>query len=167
MGNPLWLPPKESFSGEWEELLDRTYNRFVKDIVQSGLTYRGRRISVRKHPPADGKEFGFWHCISEGCIEEERIVDHERCKRIGWIRAIIENCSDPLLESWVERNRGQTDHILWFREEYVVVLSERGKAADGRPDCFLLKTAYCTFAERQKRKKRKARDEAKKANAAP
>jgi len=53
---------------------------------------------------------------------------------------------------------GQVDHVLWYREEFVVILSERGTHADGGPDAYLLKTAFCTFREHQKRKKRRARD---------
>ena len=159
--SPAWLPPQEQFEGEWQELLDRVYQRFVEDVVNGDLTYRGRRIAVRKHPPADGKEYGFWHCISEGSIEADRIPDPERCRRIGWIRAIVENCDDALVELWREERGGQKDHVLWFREEYAIVLSERGKAADGGPDCYLLKTAFCTLREHQKRKKRSARDATK------
>ena len=155
---PPWLPPQEPFEGDWDSLLGRLYARFVTDIVRGRLTFRDRRIAIRKHPPTDGKEYGFWHCISEGALEAERIPDPERCRRIGWIRAVIENCNDPLVESWVEQRNGQTDHILWFREEYVLVLSERGRAAEGFPECYLLKSAFCTLLPHQKRKKRKARD---------
>lgn len=164
---PAWLPPQEPFEGEWRDLLDKIYQRFVQDLVKGGLTFRGRPIAVRKHPPTDGKEYGFWHCITEGATEANRIPDPERCRRIGWIRAVIENWRDPLVESWREQRGGQIDHLLWFREEYVVVLSERGMATGGGPDCYLLKSAFCTLLPHQKRKKRKACNAAKKANAAP
>ena len=119
--SPDWLPPQEPFEGEWKEILDKTYECFVEDVVKSGLSFEGLPVVVRKHPPTDGKEFGFWHCISEGSLEADRNPDPERCRRIGWIRAVIENCTDPLVESWVENRGGQTDHLLWFREEYLVV----------------------------------------------
>lgn len=158
--SPDWLPEQFSFDGEWSELLARFYARFLDDIVRSKLTFHGRRVAVRKHPPADGMEYGFWHCISEGAIEAERIPDPERCRRIGWIRAIIENVDDPQVEHWVEERHGQTDHVLWFREEYVVILSERGSAPHGGPECYLLKSAFCTLKPHHKRKKRAARDAA-------
>lgn len=163
---PNWLPPQDTFEGEWQKLLDSFYERFVQDIVKGNLTYQGRPVAVRKHPPTDGKEFGFWHCISDGAIEADRIPDPERCRRIGWIRAVIENCNDELVERWIEQRGGQTDHVLWFREEYVVILSERGQASDGGPEWYLLKTAFCTLQPHQKRKKRRACDAATKANAA-
>jgi len=164
---PAWLPEQAEFVGDWQSLLDAVYSRFVEDVVRSNLTFRGRRVAVRKHPPSDGKEFGFWHCISEGAIEADRIPDPERCRRIGWIRAIIENCDDPLVEHWVEQRGGQMDHVLWFREEYVIILSERGKAPDGGPECYLLKTAFCTPLPHQRRKKRAACEAANKSQRRP
>jgi hypothetical protein len=164
---PDWLPEQLEFEGDWQTLLSTIYARFVEDIVQGHVRFRGRRVAVRKHPPADGKEYGFWHCISEGATEAERIPDPQRCRRIGWIRAVIENCDDPLVESWVEYRGNQIDHILWFREEYVVVLSERGQAADGGPACYLLKTAFCTLRPHQRKKKRRACDAATKGQRRP
>jgi hypothetical protein len=57
--------------------------------------------------------------MSEGALGADRILDPERCRRIGWIRAVIENCRDPLVECWREQRGGKVDHLLWFREEYV------------------------------------------------
>lgn len=165
--SPGWLPDELPFEGEWHDMADTFYARYVQDIVKGNLTYLGRRIAVRKHPLTEGKGSGFWHCISDGVIEDDRVPDPDRCRRIGWIRAIIENCDDDAVETWVETNRGQTDHLLWFREEYVVILSERGRAEDGGPDCYLLKSAYTTLRRRQREKKRLACDAAQKANAAP
>lgn len=162
MGEPPWLPPQEAFEGEWDQLLGRIYDRFVREVVRGRLTFQCRPVTVRQHPATDGKEYGFWHCISEGALEAERIPDPERCRRIGWVRAVVENSDDPLVEHWVEQRAGQTDHILWFREEFVVVLSERGRAPEGGPKCYLLKTAFCTLRPHQKRKKRAACEAAKK-----
>jgi hypothetical protein len=154
------------FEGQWTLYINAIYDRFCQDFVFRKAVFRGRRVTVRKEPPTDGKEYGFWHCVSEGRIENERTPDMARCERIGWIAAIIAHPAMPGVDYWEENNRGQHDHLLWFNEEFVIVLSERGKTSDGGPDAYLLKTAFCTTREHQKRKKRAARDDWKKTNAA-
>ncbi|MBT3199635.1 MAG: hypothetical protein HN350_06935 [Phycisphaerales bacterium] len=158
MCNADWIPDLLPFDGNWGEVLDAIYERFMADLLRKPVLFRGRRVSVRKHPPTQGKGFGFWHCISDGKYEDDRVPDPDRCKRVGWIRAIIENCDHPEVDHWTEKRGRQMDHILWYNEEFAVVLAERGKHADGGPDYYLLKTSYCTFMEHQKRKKRKKRD---------
>lgn len=98
------------------------------------------------------KGFGFWHCVSEGGTEEkERVPDLERCKRIGWIRAIIEHSDDQCVNQWTNRRNSETCHLLWLKEEYLIVLAQR-------QGYFLLKTAYCTNREHTKRRLRVERD---------
>lgn len=161
MNSDEWIPELLPFDGAWNEVLDAIYERFMQDLLRTRVLFRGRRVAVRKHPPTQGKGFGFWHCISDGAVEDERVPDPDRCKRIGWIKAIIENCDQAEIECWVERRGGQVDHMLWYREQFLVVLSERGTHPNGGPDAYLLKTAYCTLKEHQKKKKRRARDASK------
>lgn len=160
-----WLPDMIELPSSWPEMLDAVYLRFVNDLVDTGLAFQGKRLALRKHPITDGREFGFWHCISEGAIEADRVPDLDRCRRICWIRAVIENHTDPRVKYWVERRNEQVDHILWLNEEYVIVLGER--SSDDQSTYFLLKTAFCTLREHQKAKKRKAMEAAKKASTAP
>ena len=153
-----WIPELLPFDGNWTEVLNAIYDRYMQDLVWNTVRFRGRNVAVRKHPPSRGKGSGFWHCISYGKNEDDRIPDPDRCKRIGWIKAIIENCNQPEVDHWVTKQGSQTNHILWYNEEFIVVLSERGKDENANPKVYLLKTAFCTFREHEKRKKRKSRD---------
>lgn len=151
---PEWLPSLFEFTGEWNTFVDEVYEQFCGDFIRRQILFQGLRISVRRHPESCGKSFGFWHCVSDGALEDERIPDLERCRRIGWIRVIIENCDKSDVEHWTNQRRGETSHLLWCREEYLVVLAER----DGY---FLLKTAYLTNRSHTHRKLRKECDQAK------
>jgi hypothetical protein len=153
--------------GDWPRYIDAVYAQYLTDLGGRKVAFRGRPVVLRVHPEVDGKGSGFWHCTSEGSLEADRVPDLDRCKRIAWIRPVIENEAAESVQYWVEKRGGQVDHILWFREEYVVILSERGTRSDGGPDAYLLKTAFCTLRPHEKRKKRQACETAKKANAAP
>ncbi len=136
--DPSWLPPLmelSAYNGNWANYLDAVYDRFRADMLSSKLLFRGSRVSVRRIPETKGKGYGFWHCISEGEDEDDRIPDLERCKRIGWIRAVIENADAPEVDCWNNRRGRETHWLLWFREEYLVVLAER-------KEYYLLKTGY-------------------------
>ena len=152
---PPWLPSPILLSdcdGDWSEYLEAVYTRFCDDLLQRSVRFRGCRVSVRRIPETRGKGFGFWHCISEGGKEEDRFPDLERCKRIGWIRAIIDNADrTDDIDYWSNQRGRERCWLLWFREEFLVVLAER-------KDYYLLKTAYLT-GSRKAQKLRKERDE--------
>jgi hypothetical protein len=139
------------------------YARFCNDFVHGRVLFEGKRVSVRRHPESRGKGYGFWHCVQEGAIEEKRVPDLARCARIGWIRAVIENAGDPLIERWVNGRNGERNDLLWLGEEFLVVLADRGGGAE---PYMLLKTAYCTDHGRTQRRLRAECDAYKNANAA-
>lgn len=151
---PEWLPGLIEFGGEWNAFIDDVYAKFCDDLVHNRVSFQGTRVSVRRMPESNGKGYGFWHCVSEGQHEDARIPDLERCKRVCWIRAIIENHGDPSISHWTNRRGTETNHLLWLREQYLVVLAERS-------DYYLLKTAYVTGREHTKAKLRRERDTAK------
>lgn len=162
--NPLpdWLPPLldlADYGGDWEAYVDAVYRRFTTDFVHNKASFRGFRVGVRYHPPFRGKGYGFWHCIQEGAIESERSPNLARCARIGWIRAIIEHHTEPEIAQWTNRRQGELCYLLWFREEYLVVLAVRGSEAD-RSRYYLLKTAYCTNRPHTVKRLRAERDRA-------
>jgi hypothetical protein len=166
--NPEWIPDfikLSDFSGDFNEYLEQIYKRFREDLVFSKARFRNACVGVRRIPEADGKGFGFWHCISEGRKEKDRIPDLERCKRIGWIRAVIDNADKPEIDCWTNRRGREKCHLLWYKEQYLVVLAERGGKGE-KIRYYLLKTAYCTTNRRRIGKLRKERDAHKKADAA-
>ena len=149
---PDWLPELvlfENYDGNWEKYLSAIYEFFCEDFVKSKPSYRGIKLSLKRHPMIDGKEATFWHIITSGKSEDERIPDLRRCERIKWPKPIIENDKDPVLKVWQNKRKTDTRIILWFEDEdYLVVLNER-------KGYILLWTAYLITQNHQKRKLKK------------
>ncbi len=164
-----WLPElikMSDYDGNWHRYEEALYKRYLDDLGNRKVKFKGRPIGLRFVPMTNGKGYGFWHCIQEGESEEDRIPDPKRCERIAWIKAVIEHYDSPNVDYWQEKRGSKTDHLLWLNESYLIVLSERGKHPDGGPDAYLLKTTYVIEREHQKEKRRKRRDAWKKTNAA-
>ncbi len=148
---PGWLPNLvliSDYDGDWDKYIETLYRFFRRDFFESKPSFRNVSVGITKHPYSQGKEATFWHLISEGKIEEERIPDFERCKRIRWPRAIIENYSDSVVQVW-ETMRGREKRILlrfiFEKDNYLVVLAEH-------KGMILLITAYLVTWQSQKRK---------------
>ncbi len=161
---PQWLPNLillEEFGGVWEEYLQAIYQIFYNDFVKSTPSYRGIKLALKKHPTIDGKEATFWHLISKGNEEQERIPDLRRCERIRWPKPIIAHDKDPVLKVWQNRRNRDTRILLWLEEEeYLVILTER-------KGYLLLWTAYMVKQTHQKRKLQKEYEGYINAKAAP
>lgn len=148
---PDWLPDLvliSEYGGDWDKYLAALFQLFRKDFIESKPLFRGTFVGITKHSYSQGKESTFWHLISEGKVEEDRTPDFERCKRIRWSRAIIENHKTPFVQVW-ETMRGREKRILlrfvFDKEDYLVVLAEHKGAV-------LLITAYLVTWENQKRR---------------
>jgi len=150
---PDWLPELVLFCGNWESYEEKIYSIFLNDFVKSKPSFAGKPVNRKRYPEYKGKDFAFWHLVSEGAKEEERIPDLRRCERIRWPRAIIDRYLDiKHVKTW-KNKRGTEIHIcLWLEaHEHLVVLAER-KAY------YLLKTSYPVFEEHRKKKLRKEYD---------
>lgn len=148
---PAWLPDLitlASFGGDWDLFLGGVYACYRRDFSPCNLTFQGDPISLRKRPYTLGKEASFWHLISEGRVEDDRLTDFRRCERIGWARAIIENANDEAVRQWENQRRGERNVCLWLEcADYLVVLGRRTGYT-------LLLTGY-TVSERQRVKLRR------------
>ena len=146
-------PPLLVFHGDWHRYEHELYRVFIEDIAQAGLQFHGQAVSCRRQPVTAGRWAAFWHLVQEGRSEEERTPDLRRCERLRWIRWIIENAGiHPEIDEWQNRRKREINTLLWYREEYLVVLSQRR-------DYWLLKTAYCTEQPRRIVQLRRERDE--------
>ncbi|MCI5045833.1 MAG: hypothetical protein MRY72_14160 [Aquisalinus sp.] len=142
------------YNGDWARYEDAIYDVFENDIKRHDLRFRGVKVNTRRAPEYEQKWFTFWHLISEGSVEAERLPDLRRCERLRWVRWIIENGdAETEIEIWENRRKSEQNVLLWFREEYLVVLSARGAN-------YLLKTAYCTDRTHRVQKLRRERDAA-------
>ncbi len=126
---PEWLPSLVYFTdydGDWNRYLDALYAFFKQDFIDSKPLFQGRRLGLKRHPMTHGKEATFWHMISEGKNEDERLPDFRRCERIRWPKPVIEHSSDTGVKYWVSvKNKENRIHIWLEDEDYIVVLAER------------------------------------------
>jgi hypothetical protein len=151
----IWLPNIVSFNdynGDWDQYLEALYNFFKADFIDSKPNFRGQTLAVKRHPLSLGKEATFWHLISEGKDEENRLPDLRRCERIRWPKPIVENSNDNVIKFWKNRRNGETRICLWLeKEDYIIILAERTGYT-------LFWTAYNVTYPHQRRKLQKEYD---------
>jgi hypothetical protein len=114
-------------NGNWQVYLERIYRVFRADFCGAPFTFDGKRVALKRYPIEAEKEATFWHFISEGPVEAERLPNMRRCERISWPKAVMLNVNDAAVRRWVEK-RGTEDRIhLWcVPADYIVVLADRG-----------------------------------------
>lgn len=162
---PDWLPPLVLFTdydGNWDRYVEALYDFFKQDWVDSKPTFRGTAFRLKRYPIEQGKESTFWHFISEGKIEEDRLPDFRRCERVRWPRPIVEHADDDqeTIKVWENTRKGKTRILLWFEaQEYLVILEQR-------KGYLLPWTAYPVTRGHTKQKLQKEYEDYKKTNAA-
>jgi hypothetical protein len=142
-----WLPPL--LSHREAASIDDLYAQFQRDFVANPPTLHGKPFRMKRHPMRDGREATFWHLISTGDDEANRQIDPQRCRRIGWPRALI-NAVGSTRVLWWRTSRGADHRIVIALPDfsYVVILSER-------QNYVLLWTAYYVHQPHRRRKLRR------------
>ena len=86
-------------------------------------------VQVYINPKEDNKASSYWHITHEGEVESERIFAARRCERIAWVRAIIENVTDPAIKIWdYKEGNGKIRTYIWLEDyDYVVVLEKKSR----------------------------------------
>ena len=124
-----WLPPLilfRDYGGDWNAYVEKLYEHFKRDFVESKPLYNGRRVNLKRHPMEQGKEATFWHLISDGKVEDDRLPDLRRCERIRWPRPIIEHSGDAVVKMWKNKRKDEVRICLWLESQnYLVVLADR------------------------------------------
>lgn len=147
-----WLPViicLEHFGGDWKEYLEATYEIFRRDFVVSQPSFRGQSVGLKRFPIYDEKESTFWHAISGGPTEEERVPDLRRCERVPWIRPVIEHEAEPAIRIWPQERKGEKRVALWFEDkEYMVIIARRKEK-------WLLWTTFMVSLPHQIRKRKR------------
>ena len=161
---PAWLPPLvllASFGGDWERYVNALYAFYRQDFVERRPLFRGLRVGHKVRPVEDGKDATFWHLVSEGRTEENRMPDLWRCEHIRWPRPLIDHAEDAPIKVWENRRNRETRICIWFQEiEYLVILA-------ARTGYVLLWTAYPVTEKHRRRKLQTEYEAYIKANAAP
>lgn len=139
---------------DWHKYIGAVYAVFERDFVKNKSSFLNVEIKLRKHPMGrDGKEYTFWHLVSDGKTEDERLPDLERCKRIGWVKVIIDNAHEAEVKVWENERNGKKNICICYGEwEYMVVLGKR--RTDKGKEYLLLLTAYCVEKNRKRQLER-------------
>ena len=156
---PEWLPsliPYANYGVDWNNFIEAVYDCFKRDFLEDfnrrTLQFEGVTLSLRRHPLVRGKEASFWHLISTGDIEDDRLPDFDRCERVAWAKAIIKNANDPAVKRWENTRGSNTNICLWLEDEnYMVVLGKRN-------GYLILLTAYCVEEYRRKKLNRECQE---------
>jgi len=128
-GGKLTLPDLvllNDYEGNWDTYLNVLYGFFKKDFIDEKTKYEGKKIGLKKHPVEKGKEATFWHIISDGKDENNRVPDLRRCERIKWIKEIIKNCKHQEIKVWRNKRKNKENICICYGKwEYLVVLAIR------------------------------------------
>ena len=147
-----WLPPLLSHHEAGS--VDDLYAHFRRDFIVTAPTLLGKPFGMKRHPMRDGREATFWHLISTGTDESNRQIDHQRCRRICWPRALIDAVGSSRV-LWWRTSRGADRRIAIALPDfsYVVIVSERHGYV-------LLWTAYYVHQPHRRRKLQREYDAA-------
>ena len=118
------------------QYLDTLYDCFREMLINDPLHWltTGKTISFRREQEIDERHASFWHAVSGGSgNERDRILDHNRCLRIRWIRYLLDafNDSYPSEENFCwwkspdPRWRNKRFLISTVDFDYVVIIEER------------------------------------------
>lgn len=155
--NPAWLPGLVEFGAagnDWARYCDLLYGEFHRDFIGSRPEFQGKRVGVSRARTVKGKEAAFWHCISEGDSEDDRLPDMRRCECIRWPRQLIEAVGSERVCWWRERQGGSRRAYVALPDfSYLVVLQELSS------HCVLV-TAYPVEREHSRTKLRDRRGRA-------
>lgn len=129
-GDLSWLPDLvtlDQYGGDWGVYLDVLYEGFCEDFIHSRpRDFRGKPFRLKRHPMFEGKEATFWHFISEGKIESERLPDLRRCERLRWPRAMIDVADTAQVRVWEQQGRREPRVAIALPDfSYLVIVTER------------------------------------------
>jgi len=164
-----WLPELLLFSdynNDWEEYIQILYQYFIEDFIDNKPVINGYKLCLKRYPLREGKEATFWHLITRGIDETNRLPDKERCARIRWPKPIILNYTKREIKAFSRIIRGENRIHLWFESlDYVVVIAERYNQIKNEY-YYLPWTAFCIDENHTRRRFEKYYKAHKKANAA-
>lgn len=149
-------PPLLPFNGsDWGAYVESLYLAFCSDFcTPPGVIFQGQRVTAPRLPVDQGKHASFWHVISDGPIEKDRIPNPRRCERVPWIGWLIRHAeSDPRISWWenertTKRGPEKRVLILYAEQRFVVVLGPRVNKATNSAYIVLI-SAYFIESDRR------------------
>ena len=150
--NPPDLLRFADFGGDWAAYEAELNRVFMDEIARSGLEFRCEAVNCRRHNEVAGRWASYWHLVQEGRVEEDRTPDLRRCERLRWVPWVIQSAvAHPEIDEWQNIRGTEVNTLLWYREEYLVILGRRN-------GYWLLRSAYCTEKSGRIAQLRKERD---------
>lgn len=150
---PDWLPPQLRLTGmSYQNNLDALYQVYERDFITSSpVLVDGCRVIVDNRPDSTWNDiytYGFTHIITRG--DEHRGLDFDRAKKLPWVRAVLENYTEPEVTAfWYSKPKGDRLY-LWLQDhDFVVILTPLvGKRAASKGDRIIV-TAYSVDSHRR------------------
>lgn len=140
---PDFLPLVINLDGSYDEIIERLYQVFRKDFIETRATHLGwkLRYNGKIYEYSQGKVEGFWHVITrDDATKSNRLIDYQRAKRLSWAKPLIENpYHDEIKFFFYDEGipRKGIRHYIWLEKwDYVVVLRKR------RDDYFWITAFY-------------------------
>lgn len=150
--NPPDLLRFADFGGDWAAYEAELNRVFMDEIARAGLVFRGEAVNCRRHAEVAGRWASYWHLVQEGPVEDDRTPDLRRCERMRWVPWVIQNAvAHPEIDEWQNTRGTEVNTLLWYSEEYLVILGRRN-------GYWLLRSAYCTEKSGRVAQLRKERD---------
>lgn len=149
---PSWLPECVSTDGAWNDILNRLYEIFHRDIVLGRPRFGNLEVWWdRRTEMGDCYEEGFWHLITKVDKDSgDRLLDSRRAARLPWCAPTITNADDGNVAVWdYKEGTGGIRTYLWLTNwDYVIVLEKRVMR---RGEVAFLVTAFYVEGPRRRR----------------
>ncbi len=127
------------FKNDLEEYKEALYKIFKRDFVDNEVLYKGEKVDIIHEKYFEDKERSFWHIVSEGGKDEDRVPVSGRAEILPWIKSLIEEngtCSE--YRSWIkyhDKTKHNRVYIWCIANSFLVVLEKR-------KNCYKLITAF-------------------------
>lgn len=136
-----WLPSMitlEDYNGIWEDYNNALYEYFKTELLNSSLSFNGKKIRFRINPKEKNFEHSFIHLTCKHITGDytdvnNRLFDPRRSEKITWIKPIIEhypcneNCEGCRKILYYEEYYKSNIRInlVFIDKKYKVILEER------------------------------------------
>lgn len=117
------------FGHDWSLYKEKLYQIFRRDFIDGEVRFRGKPIDIIHERFFEGKERTFWHIISEGQEDINRLLNTDRCASLPWVKPLIEDdgaCAE--YRFWIryhDKTKRDRYYIWCTAVNYLVVLEDR------------------------------------------
>ena len=125
---PSKLPPS-LFGGDMNLYKKALYDIFKRDFVENKVYHRGKKVDIIHEKLFEGKERSFWHIISEGEEDVNRVPITWRSEVLHWAKPLIQedgNCSEHREWKKYHDKTKRDRYYIWCTSlNFLVILEDR------------------------------------------